>query len=187
MKMGEERKKKGFLRIIWFILGIVILGISFIFLFASVWYLINYPSPLFQEWGISKTWASIILGLSFGGFILGAAIIGACQIPLIKFSKPELAPDEEIAFSLMSKRHQSRLMGWVGGMLYKTNKRVVFLPNTLDMKFGGKKLELGNAEIRQIKQEKGKLYGKVKIITKDGREETFRVRAKDLEKLPDQA
>jgi hypothetical protein len=49
-------------------------------------------------------------------------------------------------------------------------------------------LELGNAEIRQIKQEKGKLYGKVKIITKDGREETFLViRAKDLEKLPDQA
>jgi hypothetical protein len=51
------------------------------------------------------------------------------------------------------------------------------------MKLGGKKLEFSNKEIKQVKR---KWYGEIKVITRDGREETFSVRSRDLEKLQEQ-
>jgi hypothetical protein len=132
-KVREEQKDKRILRIIWLILRIVILGISFFFLCASIGYLINYLHPLFQEWGISKTQIPIILGLSLGGTALGGALVGANLLALLlQVPKPELAPGEWITTSLLSSRCLSKRTR-LGGMLYITNRRIVFTSYSFEM------------------------------------------------------
>lgn len=97
----------------------------------------------------------------------------------ILFPKPNLSTSENILFSVMANRTQSAQRA-VGGKLFVTNKRILFIPHRFDSLFGGKELSLNISEIDTIEKEEagadvlgGGLRDRLKIVTSNKKNELF--------------
>jgi hypothetical protein len=67
---------------------------------------------------------------------------------------PELGPDEKFVSSYPANRTQGKRA--VGGGLHLTTQRILFCPNAIDSRFGGKPWECAHADITGVGVEPGR-------------------------------
>lgn len=78
-----------------------------------------------------------------------ALVPHANPLPRLWFgAPPELAPDEKFLRSFAANRMQGRRA--VGGGLHLTTRRILFCPNAIDARLGGKRWECSHADVTGI-------------------------------------
>ena len=95
------------------------------------------------------------------------------------FNKPIIPADERILFEVPANHTQGRRA--VGGKMFVTDRRILFIPNRLDGVMGGNCKQIPNGEVSEITKSKpvyslleifsGAFRSRLCVVTKDHNQE----------------